>query len=170
MIRQAKAEDAREIQHLILLFTENGQMLYRSLSEIRRSIHTFLVCERENRLTGVCSLKYGWDQYVEIRSLAVHPSYSRRGIGTALVRKCIENALAANSEILFALTYAAPLFGKLGFEIVEKNDLPMKVWNDCRACLHREHCDETAMILPLKSLQTGRLGNLPLNRLPEVLY
>ena len=145
-------------------------MLYRSLSEIRENIHTFLVSEQGSQLTGVCSLKFGWDQFVEIRSLVVHPRYNRQGIGTALIEECIKNALATESEILFVLTYAVPLFTKLGFQIVEKDTLPMKIWNDCQACLHREHCDETAMTLPLKSLKTGRLGKLPLKHTSQVLY
>jgi amino-acid N-acetyltransferase len=170
VIRKAKYEDAEAIQNLILLFTENGQMLYRSLPEIRQSIQTFLVCEQEDQLTGVCSLKYGWDQCVEIRSLAVHPHFNRQGIGTSLVKECIEGALAADSETLFVFTYAAPLFAKLGFGVVEKNTLPMKIWNDCQACLHRDNCDETAMTLSLKALKTSRLENIPLNNTPEVLY
>jgi amino-acid N-acetyltransferase len=170
LIRKAKYEDAEAIQNLILLFTENGQMLYRSLPEIQQNIHTFLVCAQDDQLMGVCSLKYGWDQFVEIRSLAVHPRFNRQGIGTALVRECVEYALAANSQVLFVLTYAAPLFTKLGFEVVDKSTLPMKIWNDCQACLHRDNCDETAMTLSLKALKTSRLGNIPLNNTPEVLY
>ncbi|GJL78838.1 MAG: acetyltransferase [Nitrospinaceae bacterium] len=170
VIRKATFEDAEAVQNLILLFTENGQMLYRSLNEIQQNIHTFLICERDHQLAGVCSLKYGWDPYVEIRSLAVHPTFNRQGIGTALVRECIEETLATENEILFVLTYAAPLFDKLGFEVVEKSTLPMKIWNDCQACLHRENCDETAMTLSLAALKKGRLGNIPLNNPPEVLY
>ena len=170
LIRKAKHEDAEAIQNLILLFTENGQMLYRSLSEIQQSIHTFLVCEQDDHLAGACSLKYGGDQYVEVRSLVVHPRFNRLGIGSALVRESIEGALAADAHVLFVLTYATPLFAKLGFEVVEKSSLPMKIWNDCQACLHRDNCDETAMTISLKALKTSRLGNIPLNNTPEVLY
>ena len=170
LIRKAKHDDAEAIQNLILLFTEDGQMLYRSLAEIRQNIHTFLVSEQDGELTGVCSLKFGWDQYVEIRSLVVHPRFNRQGIGTAQVRECIEAALATDSQVLFVLTYAGPLFEKLGFEVVEKSALPMKIWNDCQACLHRDNCDETAMTLSLKALKTSRLGKIPLNGTPEVLY
>lgn len=169
-IRKAQLEDAKEIQNLILLFTEDGQMLYRSLTEIRQSIHTFLVSEKDGQLTGACSLKIDWNPLVEVRSLAVHPRYNRQGIGTALVKECIEEALGASAETLFVLTYATSLFSKLGFEIVEKNSLPLKIWNDCQNCLHHENCDETAMSLSLKPLKTSRLGNIPLHESPEVLY
>jgi len=170
MIRKAKYEDAEAIQNLILLFTENGQMLYRSLSEIQQNIHTFLVYEKEGQIVGVCSLKTGWEKLVEIRSLAVHPMFGRQGIATALVRHSVEESLATDNEILFVLTYAAPLFARMGFMIVDKSTLPLKVWNDCQTCLRREKCDEIAMTLSLNALKTGGLGNFPLNGAPEVLY
>lgn len=169
-IRKARFEDADAIQNLILLFTEDGQMLYRSLVEIRQNIQTFLVAEQDGQLVGACSLKKDWNPLVEVRSLAVHPNYGRQGIGTALVKDCIEEALSASSETLFVLTYTASLFSKLGFEVVEKDSLPLKIWNDCQNCLHRDNCDETAMSLALKPLKTSRLGNLPLQDTPEVLY
>lgn len=145
-------------------------MLYRPLSEIQENIETFLVYEKEGQIVGVCSLKTGWDQLVELRSLAVHPAFGRQGIGTALVRYSTEKALNTNNETLFVLTYATSLFAKMGFTVVDKSTLPFKVWNDCQNCLHREKCDETAMTLSLKDLKISRLGNYPLNGAPEVLY
>ena len=156
-IRKAKFEDAEAIQNLILLYTEDGQVLYRSLEEIRQVIRTFLVCEKDGQLIGACSLKNDWKPLMEVRSLAVHPRYKRQGIGTALVQECIEEALEASAETLFVLTYATSMFSKLGFEVVEKDSLPLKIWNDCQTCLHRENCDETAMSLCLKPLK-----NIPL--------
>lgn len=169
-IRQAQFEDAPAIQNLILLYTEDGQMLYRSLKEIRQNIHTFLISEQDGQLVGACSLKNDWNPLVEVRSLAVHPQYNRQGIGTALVKECIEQALLASGETLFVLTYATFLFSKLGFEVVEKKSLPLKIWNDCQNCLHQNNCDETAMSLSLIPLKTGRLRKLPLHNTPEVLY
>jgi len=169
-IRKAQVEDAEAIQNLILLYTEDGQMLYRSLEEIRQNAHTFLISEKDGQLVGACSLKKDWSPLVEVRSLAVHPRYNRQGIGTALVNACLEEALQADAETLFVLTYATALFSKLGFDIVDKKSLPLKIWNDCQTCLHRENCDETAMSLSLKDLKISRLRNIPLRATPEVLY
>jgi len=169
-IRKALFEDAPAIQNLILRYTENGQMLYRSLEEVRQNILTFLVCEKDGQLVGACSLKNDWKPLLEVRSLAVHPRYNRQGIGTALVRECIEEALADSAETLFVLTYATSLFSKLGFEVVDKNSLPLKIWNDCQTCLHRDNCDETAMSLSMKSLKISPLRNIPLSETPEALY
>jgi amino-acid N-acetyltransferase len=169
-IRKAQFEDAEAIQNLILLYSEDGQMLYRSLAEIRQNIATFLVCDKDSQLVGACSLKSDWKPLVEVRSLVVHPTYGRQGIATALVEQCLEHALQGPHETLFVLTYAVSLFNKLGFQVVEKDSLPLKIWNDCQSCLHQENCDETAMSLSLKPLKISRLRNLPLHDTPEVLY
>jgi amino-acid N-acetyltransferase len=169
-IRKAQLTDAQAIQNLILLFTEDGQMLFRSLGEIRQNIATFLVAEKDGLLVGACSLKTDWTPLLEVRSLAVHPGHTRQGIGTALVQACIEEASQASAETLFVLTYTPALFHKLGFGTVEKESLPLKIWNDCQNCLHQDNCDETAMSLSLKSLKISPLGKLPLQDTPQVLY
>ncbi|VAX27591.1 hypothetical protein MNBD_NITROSPINAE05-762 [hydrothermal vent metagenome] len=169
-IRKARPEDAPAIQNLILLYTEDGQMLYRSLVEIGQNIPTFLVAEKDGLLVGTCGLKNDWHPLLEVRSLVVHPSYNRQGIGTALVKTCIEEALTATANTLFVLTYATDLFRKLGFQTIEKKTLPFKIWNDCQNCMHRDNCDETAMSLALKPLKTSPLGKLTLQDTRQVLY
>jgi amino-acid N-acetyltransferase len=73
-----------------------------------------------------------------------------------MVQASIETALSTDCDTLFVLTYAVPMFERLGFHIVDKATLPHKVWNDCNACLHQENCDETAMILSLDSIRNQR--------------
>lgn len=153
MIRPAKFEEAEAIQNLLLRYTENGQVLYRPLAEIEANIGDFLVAVIDEKIVGACSLKTAWSGLAEIRSLCIDPGYYRQGIGTALVRECVERGLALGRETAFVLTYAVRLFEKLGFTVVEKSTLPMKIWNDCKGCIHQERCDETAMVLPLIPLQ-----------------
>ena len=165
MIRAAKYEEAEAIQSLILRYTENGQMLYRALPEIQANIGDFLVYIKDGKVVGNCSLKFGWGKVVEIRSLCVDPAYYRQGIGTSLVKECVDRVLQTANESLFVLTYAVHLFKKLGFKSVEKTTLPMKIWNDCSGCLHQDRCDETAMILPLAPLQKVKPGATPIQDL-----
>jgi amino-acid N-acetyltransferase len=62
----------------------------------------------------------------------------------------VEEAVKKASEIgvlrVFALTLVPKFFVKSGFEIVEKETLPMKVWSDCARCPKQQNCDETAVI------------------------
>ncbi len=163
MIRIAGPGDAESIQNLIRLYSEDGKMLYRPLKEIEDHISTFLVYESGDEIVGACSLKSDGDRSIEIRSLAVDPRYYRRGIGTALVQEAIEQAEAGLGtgqveQQIFVFTYVVGLFKNLGFQIVEKSTLPAKVWNDCKDCLHRDNCDETAMVRPLVKKTVATLG------------
>ena len=153
MVRKAKYHDAESIQNLIRIFSETGQVLFRSLDEIRENIPDFLVYEKNDQIVGVCSLRRGWGRLVELRSLGVDPRYSGQGIGTKMVEASLKNALSTDCDTLFVLTYAVSMFERLGFSVIDKEKLPHKVWNDCNACLHQENCDETAMILSLVSLR-----------------
>jgi amino-acid N-acetyltransferase len=48
-----------------------------------------------------------------------------------------------------ALTYEEAFFKKLGFDVVSKDSLPLKVWSDCVRCPKREGCDEIAVVRTL---------------------
>ena len=162
MIRKAKYNDVESIQNLICIFSETGKVLFRSLDEIKESISSFWVYEKNDQLIGVCSLKKDWGRLVELRSLGVDPRYSGQGIGTKMVEASLKEALSTDCDTLFVLTYAVSMFKRLGFRTIDKERLPHKVWNDCNACLHQENCDETAMVLSLASLrQKKAIQTLP---------
>ena len=159
MLRQAKIEDAQIIQNLICLYSEDGKMLFRSLEDIEKNIANFRVYEKSDKVIGIMNLKFGWDNLVEIRSLGVDPRFHRQGIATKMVKDGMEQALLnQNCNTVFVLTYAIPLFEKLGFQIIDKINLPQKVWNDCQQCLHQDNCDEIAMSISL----------LPLRKAPAI--
>ena len=168
MLRKAIIEDAQAIQNLICLYSEDGKMMFRPLEEIEQNIADFRVYEKSEEVVGFCNLKYGLDNLVEIRSLGVDPRYHRQGIATQMLQHCIEQVLLnQNCDTVFVLTYTIQLFKKLGFKIINKMDLPHKVWNDCKHCLHQANCDETAMSLSLTSL---RKPSEPLLQHLKVLY
>tara|TARA_B100000686_G_C16490964_1_gene812041 strand:+ start:59 stop:637 length:579 start_codon:yes stop_codon:yes gene_type:complete len=157
MVREAKLKDSQAIQNLICFYSEDGKVLFRTLEDIEQCIADFLVYEKNNEIIGICSLKFGWDRLVEIRSLGVDPRHHKQGIATQMILYSVERALLRDDcDTIFVLTYAVSLFNKLGFEIVDKMQLPQKVWKDCHACLHKEDCDETAMSLSLLSLNRLR--------------
>ncbi|MZH46489.1 MAG: GNAT family N-acetyltransferase [Nitrospinae bacterium] len=118
MLREAKLEDAQAIQNLICFYSEDGKMLFRTLEEIEERVADFLVFEMNGEVVGICSLKFGWDRLVEIRSLGVDPRYHRQGIATQMIQDSVERALLREDcDTIFVLTYAVSLFTKFGFEI-----------------------------------------------------
>jgi len=161
MFRKARHSDIDAIVQLVNRYAEQDLMLFRTPRDVLRDLEHFLVMEEAGELLATCHLRTGWDRLVEIRSLAVHPDHYRRGLGTALVRHCIEQAQDRDVDKIFVLTYAMPLFAKLGFVVTEKAALPLKVWTDCQGCRKRDDCDETAMILDLHSAVPAGQKEIP---------
>ena len=146
-IRKAIIGDVGRIQALVNHYASKETMLGLSLSEIYDQVRDFTVAEGPRRtLIGVCALHVIWDDLAEIRSLAVDPKIRRRGVGRSLVEHCLEEARGLQIPKVFALTYQAEFFRRIGFERVDKAELPHKVWRDCLKCTKFPNCDETAVL------------------------
>ena len=86
-----------------------------------------------------------WENLAEIRSLVVREDCGKRGVGKALVESCLAEAHTLGIRRVFVLTYKESFFEKLGFHIIDKADLPHKIWADCLRCAKFPDCDEVAM-------------------------
>lgn len=149
MLRKAQIPDVKNIQKLLMTFASRGDMLSRSLSEIYESLRDFYIEEENGQLLGVAALHIVWDDLAEVRSVAVAEDAGRKGIGGQLVQACIAEARQLGLKKIFCLTYKPEFFGKQGFHLVDKSELPHKVWGDCIKCPKFPDCDENAMILEL---------------------
>jgi len=150
MIRKAKIADIKDIQKLLTSFANRGEMLSRSLSELYEALRDFYVFEQDDRVIGASALHIIWEDLAEVRSVAVAEDAGRRGIGSQVVTACIDEARALGLKRIFCLTYKPDFFAKFGFSIVDKSELPHKVWGDCIKCVKFPDCDEIAMILDLQ--------------------
>lgn len=145
-IRKAIVRDVGRIQKLVNEFASRGLMLGLSLSEAYEHLRDFSITEKDGEVVGACALHIVWEDLAEIRSLVVEPAFRDHGIGRSLVESCIEEARTLSLNRVFALTYQEDFFLRLGFEKVEKSELPQKVWSDCMKCTKFPDCDETAVI------------------------
>ena len=147
LIRPATVQDVPAIAGLISTFAQQGKMLFRSHAELYETIRDFHVAlGDQNQVVGICALEIVWADLAEVRSLAVDPSAQRKGIGNSLVNAVIEEARRLRIRRVFALTYEEAFFKKLGFQVVDKSALPLKVWSVCIKCPKRDGCDEIAMV------------------------
>lgn len=149
MIRKARIGDVKEIQKLLTNYASRGEMLSRSLSELYDALRDFYIFEDEGRVVATSALHIVWEDLAEVRSVAVASEAGRRGIGSQVVGACIEEAHVLGLKRLFCLTYKPDFFAKFGFVVVDKSELPHKVWGDCIKCVKFPDCDEIAMILDL---------------------
>ncbi len=142
----AKVSDAEAICALINSYAERDVMLFRSVADIYENLQDFTVVEIDGNVVGCCSLQVIWSDLAEIKSLAVDAKTKSKGVGRALVAASLEQAGELGLPRIFALTLEPTFFEKMGFEIVDRETLPMKVWSDCARCPKQDNCDEIAVI------------------------
>lgn len=147
MIRKARMSDVKGIHGLIAEYAKKGDMLPRSLAEIYENLRDYFVFLGEDgELLGSAAIHIMWEDLAEVRSLAVREGKMRRGVGTQLVESCISEAIMLGIARVFALTYKPEFFERLGFHIVDKAELPQKIWTDCLKCSKFPDCDEVALV------------------------
>ena len=149
MLRSATIHDVPRIQGIINSHAELGKMLFKNLAQLYEGLRDFAVFESEGRIVGCVALTIIWADLAEVRSLAVDNAHHGRGIGRQLVQWTVDEARRLGIRKLMSLTYEQAFFDKLGFEVVPKESLPLKVWSDCVRCPKRENCDEIAMVRTL---------------------
>ncbi len=160
MIRKARITEARAIREISNIFATKGILLPLSLSEIYAHIRDFFVFIEDNlkdnvildnylNIAGISSLNIIWEDLAEVRSLAVREEHWRKGIGTELVKACIQEASNLGIKKIFCLTYNKEFFTTLGFKEIEKSQLPHKIWADCLKCSKFPDCIEIAMIFEI---------------------
>lgn len=149
MIRRADVRDVPAMAEIINTCAEYGQMLHRSLQALYENVRDFHVVEQEGEVVGVCGLKVVWANLAEVYSLAVKNHCRGQGLGGKLVRRCVEDARDLSIRRIMSLTYEQRFFERLGFMVVDRQQLPLKVWSECLRCPKNQACDEIAMILEL---------------------
>ncbi|EXX87962.1 acetyltransferase [Paenibacillus darwinianus] len=144
--RKATFDDVETLYTLIEGYALKGIMLPRSRETLGRQIDTFVVAEVEGRIVGCGSLCRLGSELVEIRSLGISEGHKGLGIGSKLVDKLIEEARDQGIPKVMALTYEVSFFRKNGFDVVDKEIFPEKVWTDCINCAKQQCCDEIAVL------------------------
>jgi len=148
--------DVKGIQQLIAEYARKGDMLPRSLADIYENLRDYFVFEEDGgELAGSAAIHIMWEDLAEVRSLAVREGKMRRGIGTQLVESCVSEAIMLGIDRVFALTYKPEFFEKLGFHIVDKAELPQKIWTDCLKCSKFPDCDEVALVADFSGRRHG---------------
>lgn len=145
-MEKARIADVPQMQQLINLFASKGEMLPRALSEIYENIRDFFVVREGEKVVACVALHVNWADLAEIRSLAVTEGKQNQKIGAQLVTACLEEAKELGITTVFCLTYKPHFFQKLGFQQVDKAELPHKVWAECYRCPKFPNCDEIALV------------------------
>lgn len=150
ILRKAAMSDIHALLKLINDYAANGIMLPRTEFEMSENIRDFSVAYLGPRLAGCGALHFYTPTSAEVRSLAVNKTLKGQGIGRRIIEHLEAEALENGLHAIFAFTYVATFFKKLGFTEIERGELPLKVWKDCLRCPKFQCCDETAMLKALR--------------------
>ena len=145
--RKATFDDVEAIFALVNDYAGDGVMLARSRNTLYETLRDMIVAEDETgTIVGVGGLHLLWDRLAEVRTMAVSPQLTRRGIGGEIVRRLMAEGRTLGVKKFFTLTYKPGFFQTLGFHTVTKDALPQKVWKDCIDCPKFPNCDEIGMV------------------------
>jgi len=145
-VDRARVSDANSLHRLISHFADKGEVLPRALSEICEGIRDYFVVRERGQVIACAALQVTWVDLAEIRSLAVDEKEQNQRIGSVLVKACLEEAKELGIPRVFCLVRKPDFFEKHGFHLIDKKELPQKVWAECYRCPKFPDCDEVALI------------------------
>jgi len=148
-VDRARLSDANSLHCLISDFADKGEVLPHPLSEIYEGIRDYFVVRRRGRVIACASLHATWLDLTEIRSLAVDEKEQNQRVGSAPVRACLEEAKELGIPKVLCLTRKPAFFKKHGFQLIDKRELPQKVWAGFYRCPRFPDCDEMALVCHL---------------------
>lgn len=161
--RKARMNDIPAILALINGYAAKEIMLPRTEFELSEFIRDFTIVHKKEQFIGCAGLHFYGPTIAEVRSLAVDPGSKGTGAGRLLMTAIDDEAKAFDLQALFAFTYVPEFFSKMGYNLVDRSELPLKAWKDCLRCPKFQACDEIAV---LKSLRPASIRPL---RKPELL-
>lgn len=106
----------------------------------------FVLAEIDGQIRGCAALIKSGSQgktFLELHSIAVHPNFRGKGLGTRLVKHLLTTIEEPACD-LYVRTTAPQFFEKLNFEIIENSE-KLLLWDDCKECEHFEKCTQYAM-------------------------
>jgi len=156
-VRWARGGDVRSLRELVrplagnTLTPKDAVSYYEALQQFR-VIHD---PDEPGRVIGCGALHVMWEELGEVRTLAVHPDFTRRGLGGQLLETLLDDARDLGLRRIFCLTFEVDFFTEHGFSpIVGQAAEP-----DVYAELLRSYDEGVAEFLDLERVKPNTLGN-----------
>ena len=146
-IEKPLVSDIKSMQDIVMPYVKDGIILYRSDNEVATTIRSYTVLKDNETIIGFAALHIHSIALCEIRSLIIKKEYRQQGLASKLILSLIDEAKKLKLKEILVLTYVDNFFKKLGFEIINKEDIPdHKIWLDCSRCKHFPICNEISLI------------------------
>lgn len=154
MVRRARTSDVPAIKQLVDTYA-GKILLEKNLVTLYEAVQEFWVAELAGKVVGCGALHVLWSDLGEIRTVAVDPAVTGRGIGHAIVNRLLEVARELQLQRLFVLTFETEFFGKHGFSEIEGTPVTAEVFEE----MCRSYDIGVAEFLDLSYVKPNILGN-----------
>ncbi len=156
-IRSARASDVRSIRELVRPLVGNT-LTPKDAVSYYEALQQFRVAEDPDlpgRIIGCGALHVMWEELAEVRTLAVHPDFARRGMGGRLLEVLIDDARDLGLRRIFCLTFEVGFFSRHGFSPIQGQAVEPDVYAE----LIRSYDEGVAEFLDLERVKPNTLGN-----------
>lgn len=155
-IRRARTADVPAIKEIVDVYAGSGRkLLAKDLVTLYEDVQDFRVAELDGEVLGCGALHVLWADLGEIRTLAVHPRHTRRGVGDQLLAELVTSAKELGLSRLFALTFQVEFFSSHGFVEIEGTPVDPDTYD----ALRRSYDPGIAEFLGLEFVKPNTLGN-----------
>lgn len=153
-VRRARTSDVPAIKRLVDTYA-GKILLEKNLVTLYEAVQEFWVAELEGEVVGCGALHVLWSDLGEVRTVAVDPKLTGRGIGHAIVDRLLEVARDLELERLFVLTFETDFFSKHGFTEIDGTPVTAEVFEE----MCRSYDLGVAEFLDLSYVKPNILGN-----------
>jgi amino-acid N-acetyltransferase len=157
LIRRARTSDVPAIKRLVDTYA-GKILLEKNLVTLYETIQEFWVAEHPDRQDGVVgcgALHVLWSDLGEVRTVAVDPALTGRGVGYAMVDRLLQAARELQLQRVFVLTFETQFFGRHGFTEIDGTPVTAEVFDEMR----RSYDLGVAEFLDLSYVKPNTLGN-----------
>ncbi|MEB3983269.1 amino-acid N-acetyltransferase [Mycobacterium sp. 663a-19] len=154
VVRRARTSDVPAIKQLVDTYA-GKILLEKNLVTLYEAVQEFWVAELAGKVVGCGALHVLWSDLGEIRTVAVDPAVTGRGIGHAIVDRLLEVARELQLQRLFVLTFETEFFGRHGFTEIEGTPVTAEVFEE----MCRSYDIGVAEFLDLSYVKPNILGN-----------
>jgi amino-acid N-acetyltransferase len=157
LIRRARTPDVPAIKRLVdtyagkILLEKNLVTLYETIQEFWVAEHP----DRQGEVAGCGALHVLWSDLGEVRTVAVDPAVTGRGVGHAIVDRLLQEARDLGLQRVFVLTFETRFFGRHGFTEIDGTPVTAEVFAEMR----RSYDIGVAEFLDLSYVKPNTLGN-----------
>lgn len=154
MVRRARTSDVPAIKRLVDTYA-GKILLEKNLVTLYEAIQEFWVAESESAVVGCGALHVLWSDLGEVRTVAVDPDMTGRGVGHAIVDHLLDVARDLQLKRLFVLTFETRFFSRHGFTEIEGTPVTAEVYEE----MCRSYDLGVAEFLDLSYVKPNILGN-----------